>query len=140
MPLLDYRIYSLGHRLKQEAELAAHALALLQDRLAGSEAAQLAAAVEQLEKELGEAQAAATGAATRKAELVAQAKVGWVASLAVPAVMYSCFVMCLCGSAQECRCLHMCVACTWPFDAETDSSTSPAQLSSLPVQLALSTA
>jgi hypothetical protein len=63
-------------RLKQEAELASHALALLQDRLAGSEAAQLAVSVEQLSSELAAAQETVANASNRKAELVAQAKVG----------------------------------------------------------------
>lgn len=62
-------------RLKQEVELSEHALRLLQDRLAGSEAAQLAAAVEQLSSELAAAQETVATASTRKAELQAKAKV-----------------------------------------------------------------
>ncbi|KAJ9512107.1 hypothetical protein QJQ45_012740 [Haematococcus lacustris] len=57
-------------RLQQEAELAAHSLALLKDRMAGSQAAQLAAAAEGLERELEEASAAAQAAKAEMAALV----------------------------------------------------------------------
>ena len=62
-------------RLSQQVELKQHALGLLEDRMAGSESAQLAATVEQLRQQLGEAQAGLEGAKAKKQELVALAKV-----------------------------------------------------------------
>ena len=62
-------------RLQQELDLKRHALSLLQDRIAGSESAQLAGAVAELEAQLQEATAAAEAARGKKAEMVAAAKV-----------------------------------------------------------------
>ncbi len=58
----------------QELELKEHALALLEERLAGSEAAQLASAAAAAEAELAEATAAVGAARERKAALGAAAK------------------------------------------------------------------
>lgn len=62
-------------RLTQELELKQHALALLQERIAGSESAQLAEAVAALEADLAAAKAAAAAAKERKAQMAASAKV-----------------------------------------------------------------
>ncbi|KAG2446681.1 hypothetical protein HYH02_008249 [Chlamydomonas schloesseri] len=64
----DYAKYS------KELELAQHALELAQKRLAGSEAAQLAAAADATEAQLAAAKEAGTAAAARKKEMVEQAK------------------------------------------------------------------
>lgn len=64
-----------GSRLTQELELKAHALSLLQERIAGSESAQLAEAVSALEADLAAAKDAAAAAKARKAEMAASAKV-----------------------------------------------------------------
>jgi len=61
-------------RLKQELDLKQHSLALLQERIANSEAAQLAASVEQLQQQLAEAQQQLDSARAKKQELVALAK------------------------------------------------------------------
>ena len=63
-------------RLTQQLDLKQHALGLLEDRMAGSESAQLAAAADQLKQQLAEAQTAFEGARAKKMELVALAKVG----------------------------------------------------------------
>ena len=65
-----------SRRLQREAELKAHALGLLCERIAGSESAQLAAAVAALESELEAARKAAAAAKKRKADAAASAEVG----------------------------------------------------------------
>ena len=62
-------------RLVQDLELKQHALSLLQERVQGSESAQLAERVAALETQLQEATDAAGQARDRKAALVAAAKV-----------------------------------------------------------------
>ena len=62
-------------RLSQELELKQHALALLKERMAGSESAQLAEAVATLEAELASEEEAARKAKEAKESLVATAKV-----------------------------------------------------------------
>ena len=62
-------------RLSQDLELKQHSLKLLEERMAGSEAAQLSEAVAASEAELAEAQAAVAAAQAKKAEMVAAAKV-----------------------------------------------------------------
>ena len=62
-------------RLSQELDLKQHALALLTERMAGSESAQLAAAVAELEAELAGQEEAASKARETKAGMVAAAKV-----------------------------------------------------------------
>ncbi len=62
-------------RYSKELELAQHALDLAQQRQAGSEAAQLAAAADATEAQLAAAKEAGTAAAARKKEMVDQAKV-----------------------------------------------------------------
>lgn len=67
-------------RLSQELELKRHALRLLEERLQGSEAAQLSGAVAGTEAELAEAQGAVAAAQQRKKEMAAAAKAslsGW---------------------------------------------------------------
>ncbi|EIE18219.1 RecF/RecN/SMC protein [Coccomyxa subellipsoidea C-169] len=61
-------------KLMQELELKAHALSLLQERIAGSESAQLAEAVAALEADLAAAKDAAAAAKARKAQMAASAK------------------------------------------------------------------
>ena len=63
-------------RLSQELDLKQHALALLKERMAGSESAQLAVAVAELEAELAGQEEAASKAKAAKAGMVATAKVG----------------------------------------------------------------
>lgn len=63
-------------RLAAELELKQHALGLLRERAAGSESAQLAAAVAASEAEAAEAATAAADARDRKAAMAASAKVG----------------------------------------------------------------
>lgn len=63
-------------RLSQDLELKEHSLRLLQERMQGSEAHQLAEAAATAERELGEAQAAVVAAQDKKKEMVAAAKVG----------------------------------------------------------------
>lgn len=63
-------------RLSQELELKQHSLKLLEERMAGSEAAQLAEAVAATQQELEEATAAVAAAQEKKKEMVAAAKVG----------------------------------------------------------------
>lgn len=62
-------------RLKQELELKQHALSLLEERIAGSESASLAAAAAATQAELDEATQAAAAARQRQADLATQAKV-----------------------------------------------------------------
>ncbi|GAX82646.1 hypothetical protein CEUSTIGMA_g10072.t1 [Chlamydomonas eustigma] len=61
-------------RLTQQLDLKKHALSLLQERMAGSETAQLAASVELLKSELEEAKQKLESSKSKKAELVALAK------------------------------------------------------------------
>ncbi|BDA47769.1 Structural maintenance of chromosomes protein 2 [Coccomyxa sp. Obi] len=61
-------------KLTQELELKRHALGLLEERIAGSESAQLAAAVAAAEADLTAAKDAAAAAKARKAEMAASAK------------------------------------------------------------------
>jgi len=61
-------------KLKQELELKQHSLELLRERIAGSESAQLAQAVAELEGQVQEAQAAAEAAREQKAAMVAEAR------------------------------------------------------------------
>jgi structural maintenance of chromosome 2 len=61
-------------KLSQELELKQHALSLIEERLAGSEAAQAAAAVKWTENNLQAAQDAVTAAQEKKVAMVAQAK------------------------------------------------------------------
>ncbi|PSC74142.1 structural maintenance of chromosomes 2-1-like [Micractinium conductrix] len=61
-------------KLSQDLELKQHSLKLLEERMAGSEAAQLSEAVAASEAELAEAQAAVAAAQAKKAEMVAAAK------------------------------------------------------------------
>lgn len=67
--------HTASDRRQQEAELAAHSLGLLRERIAGSESAQLEVAVAALEAELGAAREAVATAEARKAEAAAAAKV-----------------------------------------------------------------
>ena len=76
LPTLPRLAPAPRRRLTQQLDLKQHALGLLEDRVAGSESAQLAVAVDQLKQQLAEAQAALEGARAKKMELVAQAKVG----------------------------------------------------------------
>ena len=62
-------------RLSQELELKQHALALLKERMAGSESAQLADTVATLEAELAGEEEAAKTAKEAKESMVATAKV-----------------------------------------------------------------
>ena len=63
-------------RLSNQLELAQHQLALLEERLQGSEAHQLAAAVASTEQEVAAAQQAVLDAQERKKQMTAAAKVG----------------------------------------------------------------
>lgn len=63
-------------RLSQELELKQHALALLKERMAGSESAQLADTVATLEAELAGEEEAAKKAKEAKESMVTSAKVG----------------------------------------------------------------
>ena len=65
----------LSGSMAQELELQQHALSLMRERVAGSQSAQLAAAVAALEAKLAAAQEAAVAARERKAEMAAIAKV-----------------------------------------------------------------
>ncbi len=65
------------HRLSQELELKQHALALLKERAAGSESAQLADSVAVLEAELAGEVEAAWKAKEAKESMVATAKVSY---------------------------------------------------------------
>ena len=62
-------------RLKQEVEVKQHSLSLLQQRIAGSQPAQLAQAVATTQQELEEAKQAALDAQQKKADMVKAAKV-----------------------------------------------------------------
>ena len=62
-------------RLSQELELKRHSLELLEQRMAGSEASQLAAGLAASEAELADALAAAAAALLNKQELGTKAKV-----------------------------------------------------------------
>ena len=83
LPILALRAFKLlvlRHgtppcRLSNALELAQHQLALLEERMKGSEAAQLADAVAATEREVAEAQQAVQGAQARKKEMAAAAKV-----------------------------------------------------------------
>ena len=66
-------------RLKQEADLKGHALALLEERVRGSESAQLADRVTSLTSQVEEATQAAQAAREQKAAMVAAAKVRLIA-------------------------------------------------------------
>ena len=80
-------------RLSQELELKQHALALLKERMAGSESAQLAEAVGALEAELAAEEEAARAAEGAKERLVATAMVrrSYTPSLSLgPSVRVSC--------------------------------------------------
>ena len=68
--------HHLQIRLSQELELKQHSLKLLEERMQGSEAAQLSAAVTATQAELDEAQAAVAAAQERKKEMATAAKVG----------------------------------------------------------------
>ncbi len=68
-------------RLQKDLELAQHQLALAQERMAGSEGAQLAAAADATEAQLAEAKEAGAAAAAKKKELVELAKVGYCSIL-----------------------------------------------------------
>ncbi|KAL4421732.1 hypothetical protein ABPG77_002348 [Micractinium sp. CCAP 211/92] len=61
-------------KLSQQLELRQHSLRLMEERVAGSEAAQLLEAVASSERELGEAQAAVGAAQEKKKAMVAAAK------------------------------------------------------------------
>lgn len=78
-------------RLQKDLELAQHQLALAQERMAGSEGAQLAAAADATEAQLAEATAAGAAAAARKKELVELAKVSCyrACSMSPAATVYS---------------------------------------------------
>ena len=76
--MTNRRHVSCARRLTQELELKAHALSLLQERIAGSESAQLAEAVAALEADLAAAKDAAAAAKARKAQMAASAKVSAV--------------------------------------------------------------
>ena len=65
-------------RLSQELELKQHALALLKERAAGSESAQLADSVAALEAELAGEEEAAHKAKQTKESMVAAAKVSYI--------------------------------------------------------------
>jgi structural maintenance of chromosome 2 len=65
------RVYQ---NLSNELELKRHSLILLEERIAGSESAQLAATVEELETQLQQANAAAEAAREKKAGMVEEAK------------------------------------------------------------------
>ncbi len=71
-------------RLQQQLELKQHSLALLRERIAGSESAQLADALAASEAEEAEARAAAEAERAKKAELAALAKVGRLALFSTP--------------------------------------------------------
>lgn len=62
-------------RLSQQLELRQHSLRLMEERVAGSEAAQLLEAVASCERQLAEAQAAVGAAQEKKKAMVAAAKV-----------------------------------------------------------------
>lgn len=62
-------------RLQQEVEVKQHSLALLQQRIAGSQSAQLAQAVAASEAELQEASQAAAAAQQKRADMVKAAQV-----------------------------------------------------------------
>jgi hypothetical protein len=66
---------SADRRLKQEGELKTHALSLLEERVRGSESAQLAERVASLTSQLEEASQGAQAAREQKASMVAAAKV-----------------------------------------------------------------
>jgi len=69
------------HRLRQEVALASHSLSLLQERMACSESAQLAASVAALSTELADSKQAAEAARAKSKEVAAMSKVcgcGWV--------------------------------------------------------------
>lgn len=72
---LDFR-----DRLTQQLELKTHALRLLQERVQGSESAQLAERVATIEKQLQDASQSLSAAKSKKAEMVAAAKVGLACS------------------------------------------------------------
>jgi hypothetical protein len=63
-------------RYTRELELAQHSLALAQQRVAGSEAAQLVTTADATETQLAAAREAGAAATKRKADLVELAKVG----------------------------------------------------------------
>ena len=62
-------------RLKQEVEVKQHSLKLLQQRISGSESAQMAEAVATTQAELEQAKAAAQAAKQKQADMVKTAKV-----------------------------------------------------------------
>lgn len=80
-------------RLQNELELQRHSLALLQERVAGSESSQLAEALAATEAEAEAARAAKEAAAAKKAEAAEAAKVRCAAAAAAAAhyTLLSCF-------------------------------------------------
>ncbi len=72
--MVHAHVWRLG-RLKQEADLKGHALSLLEERVRGSESAQVADRVASLTSQLEEASQAAKVAREQKAAMVAAAKV-----------------------------------------------------------------
>ena len=90
-----------ARRISQELELKQHALALLKERMAGSESAQLAEAVAMLEAELAGEEEAARSAKEAKESLVTTAKVS--------RVLQGCIRVVRCSS-QHC---HGSVECWW---------------------------
>ena len=62
-------------QLKQEVEVKQHSLKLLQQRISGSQSAQMAEAVAATQAELEQAQAAAQAAKQKKADMIKTAKV-----------------------------------------------------------------
>ena len=75
-------------RLQQELEVKQHSLRLLQERIAGSESAQLADALAATQAELDEAKAAAAAAQQKKQEMH---KAAQVSHLPAVAFLLSCF-------------------------------------------------
>lgn len=65
-------------RLKQELELKQHSLSLFQERIAGSESAQIESSISQAEAQLESAQKASLDARDLKAEMIATAKASTV--------------------------------------------------------------
>ena len=63
------------YRLQQELEVKQHSLSLLQERIAGSESAQLADSVAGTQRELEEAKAAAAAAQQKKQDMHKAAQV-----------------------------------------------------------------
>lgn len=74
-PILSTLNAEVPRRLKQEADLKSHALSLLEERVRGSESAQLAERVASLTAQVDEAAQAARTAREQKAAMVAAAKV-----------------------------------------------------------------